>query len=370
MRSIRLLVLVCALAAAFLSCSLWAKKKKEEDTQTLQLPKDPPAALTAETRRLIYQVTPLSAKGLLSQQTRDALKWLLHAANGTTIVKLRAFVAGSGDLRRVRELVSETFTEHKLPLPVLSVVQVGVLPLEGAQLVVESTAIAKKDVNDHGLVYISAQGASAGGPLDSVLPLAEQSLTQLATAVKAAGSQPDDVLRVTCFLSSLDKFADVRRLVASTYSNAALNFMQIQRAPVHALAECEAVARLRWDTGAAIHVIDPAGLPPSPQLSQIVLIGAPRVILTGSQQAFGFQDADARLAFQRLDKSLSQEGGSLNKVAFASFYPLSARISEQVRKISVEFYDHARPPAGTLLPFEGLPSMDAGFAVDVVAVKE
>ena len=369
MRSIRLLALVCALAAALLSC-LWGKKKKEEETQTLQVPKDPPAALTAETRRLIYQVTPLSAKGLLSQQTRDALKWLLHSTNGASIVKLRAFVAGSGDLRRVRELVSETFTEHKLSLPVLSVVQVGVLPLEGAQVVIESTAAAKKDVNDHGLVYISAQGASAGGPLDPVLPLVEQSLGHLATAVKAAGSGPEDVLRVTCFLSSLDKFADVRRLVASTYSDAALNFMQIQRAPTHALAECEAVARLRWNTGAAIHVLNPAGLSQSPQLSQIALIGAPKVILTGSQQAFGYQDADARLAFQRLQRSLSQEGGSLHRVAFASFYPLSASISEQVRKICVEFDDRTSPPAGTLLPFEGLPSMDAGFAMDVVAVKE
>src|SRR5580700_7744011 len=157
MRRIWLLALVGALAVTL---SSWGKKKKEEETQVLQLPKDPPSALTVETRRLVFFVTPLSAKGLLSQQTRDALKWLLHAANGTTIVKLRAFVAGSGDLRRVRELVSETFTDHKLPLPVLSVVQVGVLPLEGAQLVLESTAIAKKDVNDHGLVYISAQGAS------------------------------------------------------------------------------------------------------------------------------------------------------------------------------------------------------------------
>ncbi len=370
MRSIRLLALVCALAATFLCCLLWGKKKKEEETQTLQLPKDPPAALTAETRRLIYQVTPLSGKGLLSQQTRDALKWLLHSTNGATIVKLRAFVAGSGDLRRVRELVSETFTEHKLSLPVLSVVQVGALPLEGAQVIIESTAVAKKDVNDQGLVYISAQGAPAGGPLESVIPLAEQSLRHLATAVKAAGSEPEDVLRVTCFLSSLDKFADVRRLVASAYSNAALNFMQIQRAPVNALAECEAVARLRSNTGAAVHVINPEGLPRSPQLSQIALIGAPRVILTGSQQAFGFQDADARLAFQRLERSLSQEGGSLSKVAFVSFYPLSASISQQVRKICVEFDDHASPPAGTLLPFQGLPSMDAGFAMDVVAVKE
>ena len=366
MRSIRVLALVCALAVTLLS---WGKKKKEEETQTLQLPKDPPTALTVETRRLVFSVTPLSGKGLLSQQTRDALKWLLHSTNGT-IVKLRAFVAGSGDLRRVRELVSETFTDRKQPLPVLSVVQVGALPLESAQVVMESTAVAKKEVNEYGLVYISGQGASAGGPLDPVLPLAEQSLQRLGTAVKAAGSEPGDVVRVSCFVSSLDKWTEVRRLVASSYPGAALNLLQIQRAPTRALAECEAVARLRWNTGTAIHMINPEGLGNSTQLSQIALIGAPKVILTGSQESFGFQDADARLAFERLGKSLSQEGGSLKEVAFTSLYPLSASISEQVRKIRSEFYDRARPPAGTMLPFQGLPSIDSGFAVDVVAVKE
>jgi enamine deaminase RidA (YjgF/YER057c/UK114 family) len=364
-RTIRLLALCCALAVTF---SSWAKKKKEEETQTLQLPKEPPTALTAETRRLTFQVTPLSAKGLLSQQTRDALKWLLHPGNGA-IVKLRAFVAGSGDLRRVRDLVSETFTERKLPLPVLSVVQVGALPLEGAQVVLESTAVAKKDVDDYGLVYISGQGATSANPLDPVLPLARQSLAHLATAVHAAGSAPEDVVRVTCFLSSLDQFAEVRGAVAESYAGAALDFVQIQRAPTRALAECEAVARLRWNTGAAVHMLNPEGLAHSPQFSQIALIGAPKVILTGSQEAFGFQDADARLAFTRLQKSLAEAGGSFNQVAFASLYPLSSRISEQVRKIRSEFYDRARPPAGTMLPFEGLPSMDAGFALDVVAVR-
>lgn len=358
--------MVCALAVTF---SSWGKKKKEEETQSLQAPKEPPAAVTAETRRLVFQVTPLSAKGLLSQQTRDALKWLLHANNGA-IVKLRAFVAGSGDLRRLRELVSETFTEHRLPLPALSVVQVGALPLEGAQVVMESTAVAKKDVNDYGLVYISGQEAASAGPSQPVLPLAAQSLARLATAVQAAGSDPGDVVRVTCFLSSLDQFADVRRGVAASYSSAALNFVQVQRAPTRALAECEAVARLRWDTGAAIHMLNPDGLARAPLVSQIALIGAPRVILTGSQQSFGFQDADARLAFTRLEKALAEAGGSFKEVAFASLYPLSPSISEQVRRIRSEFYDGARPPAGTMLPFEGLPSMDAGFALDVVAVKK
>lgn len=367
MRRIWLLALTGVLAVTLPS---WSKRKKEDETQVLQLPKDPPSAVTAQTRRLVFQVTPLSGKGLLSQQTRDALKWLLHSTSGASVVKLRAFVAGSGDLRRVHDLVSETFTEHHLPLPVLSVVQVGALPLEAAQIVIESTAVARKDVNEFGLVYISGQGASSNQPIDPVLPLAEQSLARLATAVKAAGSEPGDVARVTCFLSSLAQYSDVRQKVEASYPEAALNFLQIQRAPARALAECEAVARLRWNTGTPIHMLNPQGLAQSTQLSQIALIGADKVILTGSQEAFGFQDADARLAFERLQKSLSQEGGSLREVAFTSMYPLSPRISEQVRKIRGEFYDGARPPAGTMLPFEGLPSMDAGFAVDVVAVKE
>ena len=120
---------LAALLALALTAYPFAKKKKEEATQTLEAPKEPPAAVTAETSRLIFQVSPLSAKGLLSQQVRDALKALLKSANGATIVKLRAFVAGSGDLRRVQAIAGEIFTERRLPLPALSVVQVGALPL-------------------------------------------------------------------------------------------------------------------------------------------------------------------------------------------------------------------------------------------------
>src|SRR4029077_4482636 len=83
------------------------KKKKKEDVepipQTLPLTPDPPEAVAAEPGRLSFQVSPLSAKGLLSQQVRDALKALARLNHGVPIVKLRAFVAGSGDLRRVKE---------------------------------------------------------------------------------------------------------------------------------------------------------------------------------------------------------------------------------------------------------------------------
>ena len=71
---------------------------------------------------------------------------------------------------------------------------------------------------------------------------------------------------------------------------------------------------------------------------------------------------------QRLAKALEAGGSSVKDIAFASFYPLSSSIAEQVRRVRFEFFDKQHPPAATMQPFEGLPAMDAGFAVDVVAV--
>jgi enamine deaminase RidA (YjgF/YER057c/UK114 family) len=369
MHRLPLLAFGCALLLSTWPADAF-KKKKEEETQTLVIPKDPPSAVVADTRRLAFHVTPLSAKGLLSQQVRDALKALGRLSGSSSVVKVRAFVAGTGDVRRVRDIVSETFSDHKQTVPALSVVQVGALPLEGAQVIFESTEVAKKEVNDFGLVFISGQGASSAGPRDPVLPLAEKSLAAVRTAVKAAGSEPGDVLRVTCMLSSLEQVQEVRTLFSEAYPKAALDYVQTQRAPARAVAECEAVARLRWNTGKPLHLLNPDGLASSPNYSQIALVGSPKVVLTGTQVSFGYQESDARLAFQRLEKALEQFHSSLRQAAMVHFYPLSQSLAEQVRKVRVDFVDKARPPAATMLPFEGLTSMDAGFAVDAVAVTD
>ena len=292
---------------------------------------------------------------------RDALKALTHETGGNPVLKIRAFVAGSGDLRRVRDLVSEVFTDRKQPLPALSLIQAGGLPLEGAQVVLEAIAAGKKEVNPRGLVFLSAPVVTSDNPLDPVAPLAAQSLDRLKTALKTAGSEPADVVRVTCFLSSLENLAATRKLVEAEYPTAALNYVQTQRSPARALAACEAVARLTWNTGKRVHFQPEDGEP------QAALVAAQHVVLTGTQVSYGYQESNSRLAFGRLQKVLEATGVSGRDVAFVHYYPLADPLAAQVRKLRADFFTAA---AGSLLVFEGLPGMDAGFAVDVVAVKD
>jgi enamine deaminase RidA (YjgF/YER057c/UK114 family) len=305
------------------------KKKTEEPvTQTLPLLKDPPSAVAAETDKLVFQVSPLSNKGLLSQQVRDALKALLRDNHGATIVKLRAFVAGSGDMRRVSTIVSETFTDHKLPLPAVSTVEVGALPMEGAQVVIESVAVDKKSWNPNGLGFYSAQ------PVAQLRPLT-------------------GALRATCFLSSLDDLGKVRSNAAAAFPGAVVNFVQSQRLGFEAADVCESAARL--DTPPAGLVVVEKGA---------ALVNAPKIVLTGTQMAFRDTDADLRLAFERLARELQSLGVTNKDVFWVSAYPLTRPLEGKVRAMQQEFFSH---PAGTTLLFEGLPSLDATMALDVMA---
>ena len=148
-----------------------------------------------------------------------------------------------------------------------------------------------------------------------------------------------------------------------------MNFVQIQRAPLHSVAECEAVARLSAPAGQPLRFVNPGGSAGSSGSSQAALVGAPQVVLTGAQLGFHFKDEDARLVFKRLDKELGEAGASLRQAAMVNAYPLSNSIGGLVRKVRAEFYGPSNPPAGTMLPFEGLPALDASFAVDVIAVS-
>src|SRR6202162_3409334 len=107
-----LILMLCGFLAARLLAQKANKKKPDVEPrpQALEEIPEPPEAVIAEPGRLSFQVSPLSDKGLLSQQVHDALKALARLNHGVPILKLRAFVAGSGDLRRVRDIVAEDLT--------------------------------------------------------------------------------------------------------------------------------------------------------------------------------------------------------------------------------------------------------------------
>ena len=195
-----------------------AKKKKNEDkepvTQTLPLLPVPPMAVSAETGRLTFQLSPLSNKGLLTQQSRDALKALMQSNHGATIVRVRAFVAGTGDMRRVQQIISEAFTEKKLPLPVLTTVQVGALPMVGAQLAMEAISEDKRVVNPDGLIFF--QGAQA---IDI-----QAAVAQLRGAVDQSGVSGAGILSVTCFANSLGDTEAVRAGLAERVCGSGFEF--------------------------------------------------------------------------------------------------------------------------------------------------
>lgn len=348
------------------------KKKEVEITQTLEVLPDPPAAVKVETARLQFFVSPLTGKGLLSQQVRDSIKTLWKQPQMGQIVKLRAFVAGTGDMRRVQSIVSEMFSEKKQPLPVVSTVQVGVLPLEGAQVLIEATALAKKPVNPNGLAFISGQAATEKLNTDQsamhVAPLTTKSVADLKKVLDGIQLTSADVLRVSCFTSSLDDYAEVRRVVSTEFPQAATAIVQAQRSPGQGIVECEAVARLKTAPTSPVKLVNPPGVAASPNYSQVALVNTPRIVVTGLQLAFRSQDADIRLAFDRLKASLDQSGAKISDTVMSSVYPLTQTIANLVRTLRFEFYSKEKPPASTMLPFEGLPSLDASFGIDVIAI--
>jgi enamine deaminase RidA (YjgF/YER057c/UK114 family) len=325
--------------------------RQTRDDTTKELPpaplaREPRAAVSADTSRLVFRTSAPSSKGLLTQQTRDALRGLVRAHGTEEILKLRAFVAGSGDMRRVQEIAAEVFAD-KHDLPALTVVQVGALPLDRAQVIIESTAEARKPVNPNGVAFVSAQPAST---LDGAV-------SKVRALLEGGGMRMGSLLRMTCFVSSLDGVP-----VQPAGVPIEVTIVQMQREPVRPRAACEAIARVEQPRSEPVQFVD--GTSGAPEMA---VVSAPRVVMTGSQMGFGEQEPDVKLAFERLRKDIHDANGDLRRTVMAHYYVLSSGASEQLRKLSGEFEGTALP-ASTMLGFEGLPSIDAAFAMDVVVL--
>ncbi|HYP06837.1 MAG TPA: hypothetical protein VER03_11455 [Bryobacteraceae bacterium] len=348
------LAICIAIGTLLLPSSALAQKKKKpkkeppEITQVLELPKDPPLTVVADTERLGFHISPLSSKGLLSQQIKDAIKALWTNARGAQIVKIRGFVAGSGDMRRVPAIVSEMFTDKHQPIPAVSVVQVGSLPLDGAQVVLEAMSVNRKPVNPNGLAFISGQAATVADPL-----------TPLQAAM--TGVEPK---AITCFMNMLDKVNDVRAKIASAYPAAAMNFVQLRRDTLGDFVECEAVGAVQQPIGKPVEY---RGIKEN-RYADAVLLGPGKIVISGMQMAFGSGEQDIRLAYGRLEKAIAPASAKLADIVVARLYPLSTAAAEAVGKVRFEFSNGKQPPSTTMLVFEGLPSLDAAFAMEMIAL--
>lgn len=361
-----LLILLSLASPAFPQKKKKGKKEAPEITQTLEVLPEPPTAIAAETARLAFAVSPLSNKGLLSQQARDALKAVRAASHGGAIVKLRAFVAGNGDLRRIPSIVSEILSEAHQPLPAVSTVFVGALPLEGAQVQFEAIYVEKKTVNPSGLAFFSGQVVRATA--DKPRPLAEvfgESLANLQTAVKHSAAE---MLSVTCYVSHLESVADLQSRLTGAFPKASQTLVQLQRVIGPSLTECEGIGRLTAAPAQAVEFVNPEGLTKSPAYTQVVKVNTPKVVFTTTQQSFGLDATAMRLMMDRLKKMLESTSASFDQIAMAHIYSLSGPATEGFRAVRGGYYSAQTPPASTLLVFEGLPSNDATLGVDLIAV--
>ncbi|MEO5922647.1 MAG: hypothetical protein ABIR70_02370 [Bryobacteraceae bacterium] len=280
---------------------------------------DATLAVSGITSQLVFHVSPLSAKGLLSQQIEDAIKALDKANGAATFLKIRAFVAGTGDLRRVQTIVNVMFSEKKLPIPVVTTVQVGSLPLEGAQVIIESISEEKKPVNPAGLAFLPTVETATGA----------EAVTAMQTAL--AGATP---LRLTCFADSQAEAESARATAAKLFPKLTGVFAQSTRYTLGSRAACEAIAQ---------------GGP----------VQSAKLVFAAAQLTFGEEEADLALAFDRLDKALEPQGIHRSDAVLVNAYATSRAVADKARAL-------AAPTPRSAVFIEGLPSQDATLSVEAI----
>ena len=268
---------------------------------------------------------------------------MLRETRGETIVKLRAFVAGSGDARLVQADAASIFSEKKQPLPVLTVMQVGALGQEAAKVVIEATVATRQVVNPNGLAFFAGQTGSS----------LEASLERLKAAVGAASVEPDAVLKVSCFTSRLGSYERSESAAAALFPHAAINLVQAVRDPQSDQATCEAVARLAAPVeGQVVLLKEP----------RAALVGARQLVFTGLQLSFGSYLDDAHEAFVRLERASTAIDPRESPVQ-VNVFSLDPSGGSALRKTT------AVPPSTfSVQTIEGLPSVDATAGIEAILV--
>ena len=299
-------------------------------------------AVEAETATLDFHISPLLRTGGLSAQIRQSLNELIRDTRGETIIKLRAFVSGAGDARRVQTEAAELFTEKKLPLPTLSVLQVGALEIEPAQVVIEAVVGTRRTVNPYGLAFFSGQTGKTY----------TQAVQRLEESAKLAAVERERILRCTCFTAHIEEAAGLRGGLQAAFPQAAINIVQpLRDAPTESTL-CEAVGQLTRPRAEGPVVLL--------KHSRAALVNSPKLVFTGLQLTFGNFLDDAQEAVVRLQRAASALQAVEAPVEVNAF-ALDAYAGSAVRKMTA-----APLSTFTVQNIEGLPSVDATAGIEAI----
>jgi hypothetical protein len=299
--------------------------------------------VSAETASLSFKVTPLLTKGHLSSQIHDTLSDLIRATKGSTIIKLRAFVAGAGDTRRVQQVVSDMFTDKKLPLPALTIVQVGALGKDASAVVMEAVISNRQAMNPNGLAFIARQSG----------PTLPDALAKMTETVSATHLTAANLVSATCFTDRLAGYDAERQALASAFPNAAVNLVQALRDPLDTKTTCQGVAQL------------PPGAPvASPNNAAVAFVTSPQIVFTGLQLSFGAYLDDADSALSRMQRDVRTVHADVRNTVLMNAFSLdpsaASAIAERMPKFNF--------PQNTLTvqSVQGLLSLDASLGLEAV----
>jgi len=228
-------------------------------------------------------------------------------------------------------------------VPAITTVLVGALPVENAQVVIESISEDKKNnLNPAGLAFVSAQ----------------PSVAQLEKVMQAAGAV---ALRVNCFADSLAAADEARKAAAKTFPSAAGTFVQATRAGIGSRVACEGVGRLPGRSAAPGAPLVERLAGEDSDRSAAVLVRLPKVVFTSAQMAFVEQNSGIQQAYERLGRAIQAAHITAGEVLFTNRYSVVG-LGESTAPAPTE-----NRPGRTSVVVEGLPALDANLAVEIVA---
>lgn len=349
---------------------LCQRPPKPEKAQTLATVPEAPGAVRMETSRLEFLRVPDEQTGLLSKQVEESMKSIRKSLRKRRLVRVTAWVAGAGDVRRVSSSIRELLADWRIPLPAITVVRVGALPNAGSRVSFDVELEGERDSNPNGLIYLGAVRSHSEEFTLALDKLLAESLDRLQSRLQEQRVEASAVLSARCLVSLTDDVGKLDDALRARFPGASTRVMQSVRVAPDSYANCDVVARLPEKPTEALEprvVTETNGAPP---VTSYVKVNTPQMVLTAGQLCFRSTDDDLMLGFERLEDTLKDLGTSLKHTVQLSILAQSPELEQRTEAQGRPFLQPQYDPAILRQTVEALPALDSTVSLDaVVAVK-